>query len=221
MSKIRVGVVHTLVGVVQDISIQFARQLPEVELVNIADDSLLAEALANKGVTPGIISRMCGYYRNLESIGCACILNSCSSVSEVADIGCKLVNIPVLKVDAPMAKAAALTGTKVAVIATAISTIGPSCRLVEHFAKEADRNVTVESAFVEGAYECLLKTGDKAAHNRMVLEKIRQAAKDHDAIVLAQGSMFHLLPELGGLQVPVFASLESGVAQIRDVLGLN
>jgi len=221
MSNIRVGVVHTLAGVIQDIATQFARQLPEVELVNIVDDSLLAEALAHKGLTAGVISRMCGYYRNLESIGCACILNSCSSVSEVADIGCHLVDIPVLKVDAPMAKAAALAGTRIAVIATAVSTIGPSCRLVEHFAREARRDVIVEPAYVEGAYECLLKTGDKAAHNRMVLEKIREAAANHDAIVLAQGSMFHLMPQLTDLKVPVFASLESGVAQIREVLHLD
>ena len=126
-------------------------------------------------------------------------------MSEVADIGQKFVNIPVLKVDAPMCLAAAKAGTKIAVVATAISTIGPSCRLVESMAKKINKTVTVDSAYVDGAYECLLKTGDKAAHNRLVLEKIRAVAKDHDAIVLAQGSMFHLLPEIGDIGgVPVF-----------------
>ncbi len=51
MSKIKVGVVHTFLYSVEDIKEQFRRQLPEVEMINIIDDSLLQEALANKGLT--------------------------------------------------------------------------------------------------------------------------------------------------------------------------
>ena len=50
---------------------------------------------------------------------------------------------------------------------------------------------------------------------------MREAAKDHDVIVLAQGSMYHLMPLLSDVKVPVLTSLETGVAQIRDVLGLK
>ena len=219
-AKIRVGVVHTFLYSVEDIKAQFKKQLPEVEMINIIDDSLLEEALANKGVTPGIISRMCDYYRNLEDLGCSAALNQCSSVGEASDIAGKLIGMPIVKIDGPMAEKAVQLGDRVAVIATAISTVEPSSRLVEQKAREAGKSVTVNRCYVEGAYDCLLKTGDRQKHNEMVIAKIKEAERDNDVIVLAQGSMYHLMPLLGDIKVPVLTSLETGVAQIRGALGL-
>lgn len=218
MSKIRVGVVHTFLYSVEDLKAQFREQLPEAEMINIIDDSLLEEALANGAVTPAIISRMCDYYQNLQELGCVCALNQCSSVGEASDIAGKTVSMPIFKIDRPMARKAAELGEKIAVIATACSTVEPSSRLVESEAARLGRRVQVDRCFVEGAYECLLKTGDKQKHNEMVVAKVKEAAKDHDVIVLAQGSMYHLMPLLSHIQVPVLTSLETGVAQLRKYL---
>ena len=218
MSKIRVGVVHTFLYSVEDLKAQFREQLPEAEMINIIDDSLLEEALANGAVTPAIISRMCDYYQNLQELGCVCALNQCSSVGEASDIAGKTVSMPIFKIDRPMARKAAELGEKIAVIATACSTVEPSSRLVESEAARLGRRVQVDRCFVEGAYECLLKNGDKQKHNEMVVAKVEEAAKDHDVIVLAQGSMYHLMPLLSHIQVPVLTSLETGVAQLREYL---
>ena len=218
MSKIRVGVVHTFLYSVEDLKAQFREQLPEAEMINIIDDSLLEEALANGAVTPAIISRMCDYYQNLQELGCVCALNQCSSVGEASDIAGKTVSMPIFKIDRPMARKAAELGEKIAVIATACSTVEPSSRLVESEAARLGRRVQVDRCFVEGAYECLLKTGDKQKHNEMVVAKVEEAAKDHDVFVLAQGSMYHLMPLLSHIQVPVLTSLETGVAQLRKYL---
>ena len=218
MSKIRVGVVHTFLYSVEDLKAQFRQQLPEAEMINIIDDSLLEEALANGAVTPAIISRMCDYYQTLQELGCVCALNQCSSVGEASDIAGKTVSMPIFKIDRPMARKAAELGEKIAVIATACSTVEPSSRLVESEAARLGRRVQVDRCFVEGAYECLLKTGDKQKHNEMVVAKVEEAAKDHDVIVLAQGSMYHLMPLLSHIQVPVLTSLETGVAQLRKYL---
>ena len=218
MSKIRVGVVHTFLYSVEDLKAQFREQLPEAEMINIIDDSLLEEALANGAVTPAIISRMCDYYQNLQELGCVCALNQCSSVGEASDIAGKTVSMPIFKIDRLMARKAAELGEKIAVIATACSTVEPSSRLVESEAARLGRRVQVDRCFVEGAYECLLKTGDKQKHNEMVVAKVEEAAKDHDVIVLAQGSMYHLMPLLSHIQVPVLTSLETGVAQLRKYL---
>ena len=216
--KIRVGVVHTFLYSVEDIKAQFRAQLPEVEMINIIDDSLLEEALAHGAITSGIIARMCDYYQNLQDLGCVCALNQCSSVGEASDIAGKLIDIPIFKIDRPMAKRAAELGERVAVIATACSTVEPSSRLVETEAAKLGKKVTVDRCFVEGAYDFLLKTGDKQKHNEMVIAKVEKAAEDHDVIVLAQGSMFHLMPLLGHIKVPVLTSLETGIAQIRGYL---
>lgn len=220
MERTRVGVVHTFLYSVEDLKGMFRKYLPEVEMINIIDDSLLEEALAHGGVTPRIVSRLCDYYTNMEELGCRCVLNQCSSVGEAADVASSLINIPIVKIDGPMAKRAAETGSRIAVIATAISTVEPSCRLVEYYARLANKNVTVDRCYVDGAYDFLLKTGDKQKHNEMVCDKVRDMARNHDIIVLAQGSMYHLMPLLTDVKVPVLTSLETGVEQIRGVLGL-
>jgi len=219
--KTRVGIVHTFLYSVEDIKAMFKKYLPDVEMIDIIDDSLLEEALANKGVTPGIRSRMCDYYTNLEELGCAVCLNQCSSVSEVVDVAQKIVSIPIVKIDEPMAEEAVNLGKHIAVIATAISTVEPSSRLVESCAKKAGKEVVVDRCYVDGAYDMLLKTGDKEKHNEMVCAKVREMAKDHDVIVLAQGSMYHLIPLLSDVQVPVLTSLETGIEQLRGVLGME
>ena len=43
--------------------------MPEVEIINIIDDSLLAEVKKNNGVTPAVIGRMCRYVQSAESLG--------------------------------------------------------------------------------------------------------------------------------------------------------
>lgn len=218
MSKKRVGVVHTFLYSVEDLKDQFRKQLPEVEMINIIDDSLLEEALSYGKITPGIIARMCDYYQNLQDLGCVCALNQCSSVGEASDIAGKLVNYPIFKIDRPMARQAATLGKRIAVIATACSTVEPSSKLVETEAVKLGRSVTVDRCFVEGAYDFLLKTGNKQRHNEMVVEKVEEAAKNHDVIVLAQGSMFHLTSLLNHIKIPVLTSLETGITQIRDWL---
>jgi aspartate/glutamate racemase len=226
MSKVRVGVVHTFLYSVEDLKKLFAEILPEVEMINIIDDSLLNEVLANGGPTPGVIRRICQYALHLESLGCKCILNQCSSVGEVADIAQKMIGIPYVKVDQPMGEIAikaALKGKKkVGVVATAYTTMGPSSRLVESTAKSLGAtDVVVSKCFAEGAYDALLKEGNKARHDEILMRTIKEAAAANDAVVLAQGSMMSLLPSVQNLGVPVVCSFRTGVEQIRKVLNFD
>ena len=214
----KIGIVHTFLYSVEDIKAQFQKQLPGVQMVNIIDDSLLEEALQNKGLTPHIIARMCAYYRHCEQLGCDAVLNQCSSVGEAADIAAKLINIPVYKIDAPMARQAVQMGSKIAVIATAISTVEPSSRLVESMGRQAGKTVQVQRCYCEGAYEALLKENDREKHNRIVIEQIEKAAQTNDVIVLAQGSMYQLLELTKHIDKPILTSLESGIAQLKELV---
>ncbi|MBO6003081.1 MAG: hypothetical protein J6P53_06255, partial [Mailhella sp.] len=170
------------------------------------------------GLTPGILARICGYYRSLQEFGCACVLNSCSTVGEAARYCAPLVSVPVLRIDAPMAGQAVALGSRVAVVATASSTIGPSCRLVEEAAQKAGKNAVVEPLLVEGVYEAMRSGGGQEAHDRLVAGAVRDAARSHDVIVLAQGSMHRILPLVRDTGRPVLASLESGIAQVGGYL---
>ena len=219
--KKKVAVIHTFLYSVEDLKKLFREKIPEVEMINIIDDSLLQEMLNNDGMTKAVARRVTQYALIAESMGVDAILNQCSSVGEAVDIVKNLINIPYVKIDEPMAREAVRLGNKIAVIATAVSTIGPTSRLVENAAKETNRDVVVNKYFAAGAYEALLQENDREKHNQIVTGTIEKASKENDIIVLAQGSMYHLLPLLKHIKKPVLTSLESGVEQLRTVLKLD
>ena len=219
--KKKVAVIHTFLYSVEDLKKLFREKIPEVEMINIIDDSLLQEMLNNDGMTKAVARRVTQYALIAESMGVDAILNQCSSVGEAVDIIKNLINIPYVKIDEPMAREAVRLGNKIAVIATAVSTIGPTSRLVENVAKEMNRDVVVNKYFAAGAYEALLQENDREKHNQIVTGTIEKASKENDVIILAQGSMYHLLPLLKHIKKPVLTSLESGVEQLRTVLKLD
>lgn len=184
----------------------------------MVDDSLLSEVMANGGITPAIISRMCGYFKNMEDLGVDLIFNQCSSVGEAADIASILVSIPLVKVDQAMADEAAEQGSKIGVIVTVASTMEPSVNLVKASMKSAGKGVAVTPYLVDGALDILMKEGNREKHNQLVLAEIEKAQTSCDAIVLSQGSMAMLEPFLDQFSVPVLTSPERGVLSVRKYL---
>lgn len=60
--------------------------------------------------------------------------------------------------------------------------------------------------------------GDKAAHDRLIVEKAREVAGSYDVIVLEQASMVDAASALEDLGVPVLTSVEMGIAQLAQYL---
>lgn len=216
----KVVTIHTSFVSVDYLSSLFRELIPEVQLHNIVDDSLLSEIVANGGVTPNVVQRYCAYSLQAQAIGADLIFNQCSSAGFAADLASKLVNIPILKIDQAMAEEAVLLGNKIVVVATVASTINPSMVLVERAAKASNKSVTVSSYLVDGALDILMKEKDQKKHNDFVLSALQQLSHSYDVIVLAQGSMVVLLDELYQISVPVLTSPRSGVLSVRKALEL-
>jgi len=218
--KKKVAVIHTSFVSVEDLKTLFKEIIPEVEMINIVDDSLLAEVSANGHITPAIIRRVCTYALQAEALGVDLIFNQCSSVGESVDIARNMLKVPYIKVDEPMAEEAVKIGGKISVIATVQSTMGPSVRLIEKAAIEMGKKVEIRKCLVAGALDILMKEGNKEKHNRLVLNEIEKVANDSDVIVLAQGSMIGLLPLLNHIKTPILTSPRLGVERVKKVLGL-
>lgn len=192
--------------------------IPDVTVYQIIDDSLLDEVVANGDVTKGVINRMYTYFRAAESLGVDAILNQCSSVGEVVDILRPMINVPIVKIDEEMARRAISLGSRIAVVATVESTVGPSTRLIYNVAAEMKKNINLEKHLVKDAMMVLIKTGDRDRHNAMVLGEIRSAAKNNDVIVLAQGSMTVIEPLLSDIVKPVLTSPRLCIEYMKIVL---
>ena len=214
----KVYIIHTSLVSHAELNALFAELVPDAKVHNIVDDSLLHDVMQNGGITPKVISRMCAYVQAAAANGADLIFNQCSSVGEAADIAAQLVSVPVLKVDAPMAETAVELGKKIGVVATVRSTMKPSCNLVRSKAAEAGRQIDVVEYLVDGALDVLMKEKNREKHNTMVLESVRRAEAECDVIVLAQGSMTVLLPELQDVKKPVLTSPRLGVERARKLL---
>jgi Asp/Glu/hydantoin racemase len=212
-----VFVLHTSFALLDVLNPLFATHLPNVRIVNIVDDSLLADVRAAGQMTPSVAQRLVGYAMLAQGAGADAIFNACSSVGEVASVIRQLVRIPVVKIDDCMAEAALEYGRQIAVVATVPTTLDPTMRLIESKACERGLSVALYPTLVEGAFDVLVR-GDSAGHDTMVAEAIRAAASEADVVVLAQASMARIVPRLGDLHVPVLASPESGVAGLKQVL---
>ncbi len=212
-----VFIIHTSSVSVSDLNALFAEMAPGVIVRNIIDDSLLPEVLANGGVTPAVRRRICQYAIQAESAGASLIFNQCSSVGEVADIAATMVNIPLVKVDERMAETACRTGSRIGVVATLPTTMGPTVRLIRKMAAKLCKEITITEELSVGAFEKLI-SGDRKTHNEMVIASIRKLAENVDVVVCAQGSMLALKADLGETPVPVLMSPPLGVQHAAEVL---
>jgi len=217
----KVAIIHTSFVSIDVLKALCAKIIPEVDVYNIVDDSLLKEVMENNGITSSIVNRLSNYVRSAESLGVNVVLSQCSSMGEAIDVIEKSTKIPLLKIDQAMAEKAVEMGTRIAVVATVTSTLKPSCNLIRKVAEEKGKNIKIEEEIVDGALDILLTEGDKKKHNAMVLEKIKAIDGTCDVIVLAQGSMVVLLPELKSINTPILTSPELGIKKLREVLGLR
>ena len=215
----KVVLIHTSPVSLNDLKALFKEIIPEVEMVNIIDDSLLDEVKKVGHINTAIITRMCAYVQVAKTLKPDLIFNQCSSVGEAFDIARTQADCKTLKIDEPMAEKAVELGSKIGVVATVASTMAPSCNLVKRKAAEAGKEVEVREYLVNGALDILM-SGDVDRHNELLIEAIRKAEAENDVVVLAQGSMTAILPLLKDSIKPILTSPRLAVERVRKELGL-
>ncbi|MBR6209289.1 MAG: hypothetical protein IKQ69_09855 [Oscillospiraceae bacterium] len=203
----------------RDDTVAFLKErVPGVRVEFITDSTLLPDVRAAGGPTQAVIDRMTLYARAAEISGADLIVNSCSTVGEVADIYAKAVSIPVMKVDKPMAEKAVELGSNIALIATVETTLGPSQRLIESIGRLQGKEMHCTRFLQNDAWNAL-QAGHPEEQNRILLAAIRELDRQgFDAIVMAQVSMRSLLPELGDMKTPVLCSFYSGYSAVAEAL---
>lgn len=210
--------VYTGQGLADPLKAVFKELLPDCRLVNIIDDSLIGDVVQAGHVPPGVARRLIQYFHHGEEIGADVILNTCSSVGEVADDARRLIGVPIVKIDESMAAAAAVSYDRIAVLATLPSTLEPTMRLIQKQAEAAGRQVTLVNGLAEGAFDALVG-GKPEEHDRILLETAKRIADKADVLVLAQGSMARMeqrLKETTGK--PVLSSPRMGVEAVKALL---
>ena len=199
------------------------QQIPGVQVFNMVDESLINNTIAANRLTPDTYRRLAQHLASAEDAGADLVLVTCSSVGPAVEAARPFVNIPIIRVDEPMAdeavRIACRAGGRVGVIATLQTTLEPTTDLIRDRAQAQGRAVEIVSYLCENAFAAL-RAGDGETHDRIVMAGLRALMTGVDVIVLAQASMARVadaLPE-GEKLVPILASPAFGVEAARRAL---
>ncbi|WP_406385541.1 arylsulfatase [Streptomyces sp. NBC_01618] len=177
---------------------------PGLALRHLVSEDLLARARDEgpEAVSDEIRALLAG----VVAEGASAVLCTCSTIGGVAESAAATVGVPVLRVDRPMAAAAAARD-RVVVLAALGDTLAPTLALLTEEA--ADRPVEIRCVLVEGAW-ARFEAGDRDGFLDLVAAAA-DAVTDADVIVLAQASM----ADAGTrtiTRIPVLASPRTGLA---------
>ena len=219
MKKKRLGLIHTSATLVPVFAQLCKDKLPDVEVFNIADDSLVKGIREAGSLTAQISRRVAGYLESAELAGADYIMVTCSSIGPAVEAAANLIGVPVLRVDQPMADKAVAAGKKIGVVATLRTTLEPTADLISRRATAVGKQIALTSRLCEGAFEALMN-GDAAAHDAKVAAALKELSHQVDVIVLAQASMARVVDTLApeDRRVPILASPGIAVDYLATVL---
>lgn len=221
MQKKKLVMIHTVKWYDTVITKPFAgpwqKQHPDVEIINIMDDSLLTETLANNGPTKGVINRMLKYFKAAESIGADVIMSTCTSMGPATQLARKKTTIPLFNIDEPMAAEAVRRGTRLGILATVPTSAPATKKLLETEAAKIGKKISVKIVINEEAFAKRLQ-GDINGHDSLVRAELNKLEEEVDVIVLGQISLAQVRHKT---KVPMLQVGESGFAHVSELLNLK
>jgi Asp/Glu/hydantoin racemase len=219
MARTRLGLLHTSATLVPVFEKLCKAKLPNADVFNLVDDSLIKDVIAHGRLRPQTARRVVQLVAAAEDAGAAFIMVTCSSIGPAVETAATLSAVPVLRVDRPMADKAVQMGKAVGVIATLPTTLEPTADLVRRCALAAGKDVELTARLCEGAFDALMR-GDAATHDAMVAKALKELAGQVDVIALAQASMARVVEGLAeeDRRVPILASPPLAVEYLATIL---
>ena len=219
MKRKQLGLIHTSATLVPIFQQLCSAKVPEVDVFNIADDSLIKDVIRRGELTATTARRVVEHVASAEAAGADYILVTCSSIGRAVETAAGLANVPVLRVDQPMADKAVQMSKRIGVLATLPTTLEPTADLINRRAAKAGKQIELTSRLCEGAFDQLM-SGNGAKHDAMVAAALKELASQVEVIVLAQASMARVVESLPAedRRVPILASPPLAVEYLATVL---
>ena len=193
--------------------------MPDVEIFNIADDSLIKNTIAANELTPLTARRLAGYIQSAEDAGADVVLVTCSSVGPAVEAARPFVKIPVLRIDEPMADEAVRMARQDRSHCHSTDDTRTHTPLIERRAVAQGRSVEIIAHLCAGAFEAV-SSGDSETHDRIVREGLMALMDEVEVIVLAQASMARVVDTMSEdeKRVPILSSPQLGVAAAKKTI---
>lgn len=184
----RVALIHTVRSVLDTFEPLLLRTLTKPVLVhNILDDFLATDPAATGRFSETNERRLANNLANAELTGADLIVVTCSTLTPAVAELRRGMRPPVLAIDDELCRQAAAHGPRIAVLATARSTLEPTTAKLREEAAAAGLTVEIRIILREEALAAL-KAGDGGRHDA-ILKEAAQEIGEVDVVVLAQASM--------------------------------
>ena len=210
----KLTILHTTLATTTTIPAMIRELYPdEFDIVNVLDDSLLNDIKCSGRMSASIIERFIRYACIAKNNGSDALLLACSSLGKAADIARELLDIPLYKIDEPMADQAVNSGNNILVLGTVKSTLEPTSDLIRSKRKSQEQSVTcILIPDVLELYEI-----DRERHDQKIAEVIQEHWNTYDVIVLAQASMANAIQYITQGREKIVTSLPLGLKQLQEI----
>ena len=207
-------ILHTTLATTTTIPAMIRELYPdEFDIVNVLDDSLLNDIKCSGRMSASIIERFIQYACIAKNNGSDALLLACSSLGKAADIARELLDIPLYKIDEPMADQAVNSGNNILVLGTVKSTLEPTSDLIRSKRKSQEQSITC--ILIPDVFE--LYEIDREQHDQRIAEVIQEHLNTYDVIVLAQASMANAIQYITQGREKIVTSLPLGLQQLKEI----
>lgn len=210
----KLTILHTTLATTTTIPAMIRELYPdEFDIVNVLDDSLLNDIKCSGRMSASIIERFIQYACIAKNNGSDALLLACSSLGKAADIARELLDIPLYKIDEPMADQAVNSGNNILVLGTVKSTLEPTSDLIRSKRKSQEQSITC--ILIPDVFE--LYEIDREQHDQRIAEVIQEHLNTYDVIVLAQASMANAIRYITQGREKIVTSLPLGLQQLKEI----
>ncbi|MBS1827909.1 MAG: aspartate/glutamate racemase family protein [Acidobacteria bacterium] len=216
MSK-TLAFLHTSPVLVPAFTSLAAELLEGIRTFHMVDESLIKNTIAAGSLTKDTARRVFRHVESAQMAGADAVLVTCSSIGAAVPMARPLIDVPVMRIDEPMAEAAVSQGRKIGVAATLNTTLEPTLELLRQTADRMGRPAEMVACLCEGAFEAVVR-GDTEHHDALVRTAIERLVKAVDVVVLAQASMARVVAAMPAQPAPVLSSPRLAMERAREVL---
>ena len=210
----KLTILHTTLATTTTIPAMIRELYPdEFDIVNVLDDSLLNDIKCSGRMSASVIERFIQYACIAKNNGSDALLLACSSLGKAADIARELLDIPLYKIDEPMADQAVNSGNNILVLGTVKSTLEPTSDLIR--SKRKSQEQTITCILIPDVFE--LYEIDREQHDQRIAEVIQEHLNTYDVIVLAQASMANAIQYITQGREKIVTSLPLGLQQLKEI----
>ena len=210
----KLTILHTTLATTTTIPAMIRELYPdEFDIVNVLDDSLLNDIKCSGRMSASVIERFIQYACIAKNNGSDALLLACSSLGKAADIARELLDIPLYKIDEPMADQAVNSGNNILVLGTVKSTLEPTSDLIRSKRKSQKQSITC--ILIPDVFE--LYEIDREQHDQRIAEVIQEHLNTYDVIVLAQASMATAIQYITQGREKIVTSLPLGLQQLKEI----